>query len=562
MNAKPDVRIARLQRVGDRLAVVLRALWVALRRFRRGFKRQPPPEGIEWALRSVPLHLCTANFLVLGSPGSGKTILVRLLLQSLLPRFCRASGEDRSSPPPAPTQRAIIYDAKLDMLAFLEGIVRSLPAGLQNLFPDVIITNAFDARCQGWDLARDVDSPEDVRYLVAALFPRDGNAGTSFWGLAAQEITRAVVLSLVFRKVQDWTLRDIIIICRSLDLIRQVTKDCPEACGILESCLNDTNDLPGVLATLSTKLSRYEDIAAIWHNLPVTRRFSVHEWYHRGGILLFGSHPRFADALGPLNEVMLKLAVDELLAGPETRLPHTWFILDGFRWLGRAETVRRVLDQGHSQGGAVVLGIQDVSELISDHGEQEADEMLDRCAHKVFMHAGPATAEWAARHFGEFQLTLDLGSDSGCIDPQGHCSSSQSWGEHILVALRYRASAFTALPLAGPSTGFLSFIADSPWGGIASVRVPWPEVHDRLIAPSWDTGFQPHGSSDIFRLAPWSEASDAERMQLGGKARFGTRTPGQTDVDAGGADSAATQPPPDIAERGLVQPDLPDLSFD
>ena len=341
-----------------------------------------------------------------------------------------------------------------------------------------------------------------------------------------------------------------------------MTKDCPEACGIVERYLNGTNDLPGVLSTLSTKLSRYEDIAAIWHNLPATRRFSVHEWYHRGGILLLGSHPKFAHALGPLNAVMLKLAVDELLAGPETRLPHTWFILDGFRLLGPAETVRRALDQGHSKGGAVVLGIQDVSELISDNGEQEADEILDRCAHKVFMHAGPATAEWAARHFGEVQLTLGLRSDSRSIDPQGHCSSSQSWGEHIHVAPHHRASVFTALPLAGPSTGCLSFISDSPWGGIASIQVPWPEVHDRLIAPSWDVSFQPHGSSDIFRLTPWSQENDAERMQLGVKARIGTRWPGESNDDAGEADSAATQPPSDIAERGLVQGDLPDLSFD
>ena len=550
--------LVEIVRRGRHAAGVLRAFcqapFVAFRQFGTGLRQELPQESVEWALRPVPLRLCVTNFLTLGTPGSGKTTLIRLFLQSLLPRFRRCTD------PARPIQRAIIYDAKLDMLPLLDGIYRS--DGLSPVErPEVVISNAFDARCMGWNIAQDIASPEDVRYLVTTLLPRDEKAESPFWSVAAQDITRAVVLSLVLRKAPDWSLRDVIVICRSAKLIRQATWDCPEAWSIAASYLNDTKHFTGVLSTLSTKLGRYEEIAAIWHNLPVARRFSVTEWFHGGGILLLGSHPKFNEALAPLNSVMLKLAVDQLLAGPETALPSTWFVLDEFRWLGKAPTAQQLLNQGRSKGASVVLGVQDISGLISVYGEHEANEIMNQCAHKVFMRVGAATANWAEDHFGDYQMTLNLGSGSESTDHEGKLTCSESWGEHIHVAPHYRASTITALPLAGPSTGCLSFISDSPWDGHGRTDVAWADVEPRLIAPGPEINFVPHPSADMTRLAPWSQEVDLARLHLKTPPRAAPE-PEKPPGNSGAAAGPANQPPPDVALPAPVQPQLPDLFRD
>ena len=562
-------RFAELVHLGRNALRVLHAFsqapFIAFRHFGTGLRQEVPQESIEWAFRLVPLRLCTANFMTIGTPGSGKTTLIRLFLQSLLHRFRRCTD------PARPVQRAIIYDAKLDMLPLLDGNYRS--DGLSPVErPEIVVANAFDARCMGWNIAKDISSPEDVRYLVATLLPRDENADSPFWSVAAQDVTRAVVLSLVLRKAPDWSLRDVIIICRSARLIRQATWDCPEAWSIAASYLNDTKHFTGVLSTLSTKLGRYEEIAAIWHNLPVRRRFSVTEWFHGGGILLLGSHPKFNDSLAPLNAVMLKLAVDQLLAGPETALPSTWFVLDEFRWLGKAPTVQQLLNQGRSKGASVVLGVQDVSGLISVYEDHVTNEIMNQCAHKVFMRVGAATAHWAEDHFGEYQMTLNLTSGSESMDHEGHLSTSESWGEHIHVAPHYRASTFTSLPLAGPLTGCISFVADSPWSGHEHIQLAWVDVEQRLIAPGPEINFLPHPSVDITRLAPWSQEVDLKRLNLNmppkpaapesenrEKPAKPEKPPGNTGAAAEGP---ANQPPPDVELPSPDQLQLPDLFRD
>ncbi|MGV2342203.1 MAG UNVERIFIED_CONTAM: type IV secretion system DNA-binding domain-containing protein [Planctomycetaceae bacterium] len=49
------------------------------------------------------------HFLAVGTTGSGKTVVMRLLMQSVLPEI--GSGND---------VRAVIYDAKQDMMSILQ----------------------------------------------------------------------------------------------------------------------------------------------------------------------------------------------------------------------------------------------------------------------------------------------------------------------------------------------------------------------------------------------------------------------------------------------------------
>ena len=73
--------------------------------------RAEDDNGLWWGMMKLPSRVATSHFAIVGSTGSGKTISIRLLMQSILPNI--GTGKD---------QRALIYDAKQDMVSILAGI--------------------------------------------------------------------------------------------------------------------------------------------------------------------------------------------------------------------------------------------------------------------------------------------------------------------------------------------------------------------------------------------------------------------------------------------------------
>jgi hypothetical protein len=89
----------------------------------------------------LPEAAATSHFLFVGTTGSGKSILQRLLMRDVLLGI--RPGTDR---------RAFVFDAKGDMCAFLRRAEVSCP---------VLSLNPFESRefAVAWDIAKDVTSP-------------------------------------------------------------------------------------------------------------------------------------------------------------------------------------------------------------------------------------------------------------------------------------------------------------------------------------------------------------------------------------------------------------------
>jgi len=94
---------------------------------------------------SLPISDTPANFFVTGGSGSGKTITLRLLMQSVLAHM--GFGLDH---------RAIVYDAKGTMESLLRGMDLRCP---------LHILNSFDRQGAAWDIAADIDSPSAAEQL-------------------------------------------------------------------------------------------------------------------------------------------------------------------------------------------------------------------------------------------------------------------------------------------------------------------------------------------------------------------------------------------------------------
>ena len=72
--------------------------------------------GLQLGTLRVPSEAAYSHLALVGATGSGKTLLQRLLLQSVLPRIGQGFGH-----------RALIYDAKQDVLSVLAGMRLSCP---------------------------------------------------------------------------------------------------------------------------------------------------------------------------------------------------------------------------------------------------------------------------------------------------------------------------------------------------------------------------------------------------------------------------------------------------
>ena len=120
-----------------------------------------------WAGLPLPEHFSADSFLILGAVGSGKTVLLRMLLQSVVARI-----------KPGTDWRALAYDAKQDTIGLLYGM---------GLHCKVIILNPFDKRSYAWDMAKDINSPSAALQLASLIIPKE-KGETAFFSLAARDL--------------------------------------------------------------------------------------------------------------------------------------------------------------------------------------------------------------------------------------------------------------------------------------------------------------------------------------------------------------------------------------
>jgi hypothetical protein len=109
-----------------------------------------------WGMTSLPISDTPTNFLVAGGIGIGKTITLRLLMQSALTPA--GLGLDH---------RALIYDAKGTLDPVLRGLGLHCP---------IHVLNPFDQRGAAWDIAAAVTSASAARQLAASLIPQEESA--------------------------------------------------------------------------------------------------------------------------------------------------------------------------------------------------------------------------------------------------------------------------------------------------------------------------------------------------------------------------------------------------
>lgn len=460
----------------------------AAARTRASSQVAPGEETLVWGGLRLPERASEGNFGSVGAPGTGKSVLMQHLMQSVLPLIGMR-----------PDMRAVVYDAKRDMLSLLSGMKLSCP---------IIVLNPFDSRSVAWDMARDLTDPAATREIAEILIPEKSNDQNPFYARAAQAVFAAVLRSFILVSPGHWTLRDVLNVTASPKRLRKVLSATPETESVIEQIFKPATTFRNTLQTIAAATAVLEPVAALWSRN--TRQFSLAEWVSSESILVLGTDWTYSKTLKAINRVLFYRLTQLVLNQVESRSRRTWFFIDELKEAGNLDGLPSLLSFGRSKGVRVAVAFQDIEGLRrSDvYGEKAANEMLGLLANKSILRLdSEVTAGWASQVIGE-EIGIERTKTRG--------KEGTSEVEHIYKREAVLASELMRLPPAD-ATAF-SGIHIIPSVGVYSVR--WPYRQD-LCSPGPIESFLPRPAAEQL-LAAWNDederrlfGSDPEAPQSG-----------------------------------------------
>lgn len=453
-----------------------------------------------WGWLELPWSFATKHFVACGSTGSGKTTLIRFLMQSVIPRIGRL-----------PDERALVYDAKQDILSILHGM---------NLGSKPILLNPFDARSAAWDIAADVTEPSTAQQIATIFIPEEENASQRFFSDASRHLLAGVMRRFIKTAPGKWTLSDVVYAMLDQSRIEMILGGDPETVSLL-TYLRDARTGNSVLSTVLTKMQPYEFIAAAWSRAE--EKISLRKWVKGNVILILGNDEAQRSALDAINRAIFKRIVELVLAQENSTTRRTWFFLDEVREAGTLDGLQSLLTKGRSKGASVVLGFQDIDGMKEVYGEYLASEITGQCACKAFLRTdSPKTAQWASSILGDREYvelshseSENQSSSTGFRGlPNKSAGTSKSVSQQIVKRPIVLDSEIMGLPLPGgdgkgPLNGY--FVTPNVGAYFASIEWEWIEMN---LAPTSNVQNLVKRDAAHEQLRSWAP-TDFHRLGIG-----------------------------------------------
>ncbi len=363
--------------------------------------------GVRFGWLQVPESQATTHFAIMGATGSGKTILIRSMMESILPRI--GQGKDT---------RALIYDAKRDMIPILVG---------QGMEDRIVSLHPFDQRGSAWDMAKDITSPASADQAATVLIPNEKGISNPFFTDAARALMTGVITVFIRICPEAWTFRDVIVALKSATRIKLVLGACEETRDLIEQYFANEKTANDVMTTIATKIQRYQYVAAAWEK--ATSSISLKEWINSESILVLGNDEEARSAIDALNQVIFKRISELVLNQSESFTRRTWIFLDELKEAGELPGLASLLSKGRSKGACITVGFQDIEGLSAAMKDSRvAHEIVGLCANKAVLRLDSAeTARWAAAMFGDQEIEQKrVSTNSGTSTQEGMGSRSST----------------------------------------------------------------------------------------------------------------------------------------
>lgn len=421
------------------------------RRFLRGTRMVSPAElkrrtterkrqQVTVAGIPMPTDIENRHLLIVGSPGSGKSVLMRELAYTALKR-----GD-----------RIIVADPNGDMYSKF---------GRKN---DLVL-NPYDQRSQGWSFFNELRTDYDYKRLALSIVPKGKTADAEEWNSYARLLLAEAAKKLGAAECE--TVRKLFEITNIMD--PDDLKDFLAGTDAESLFVGADRALASARFVLSNKLPPHLSMPA--------GDFSLRDWLEneKAGNLFITWREDMAVALRPLISAWIDTLCSSILSFTENQQRRIWMFLDELASLEKQAHLIDAATKGRKFGLRIVAGLQSTAQLEDIYGVSEA-QILRSCFRSLIVLGGaitdPKTREDMSLSLGEHEVERDSYSKTRTSKGASTSKSLQRTRERVVTPAE-----IAALP---DLCGYIAFAGDLPISrtniGILKFKEKNPAFEERI----------------------------------------------------------------------------------
>jgi len=331
------------------------------------------PRGIRLGKSIILERSECEHFLITGNPGAGKSTAIRDMLKQITERG----------------QAAIVIDPESEYVQEFYSEERG----------DWIL-NPLDRRCpywSPWSELRDDSFSVDAAAMAASLIRgRPRSESEKFFQDSTRTVAEAI-LHVVRDRADAGELLKLVSLPRAE--LHEALIGTP-AYALIDPEAHDQG--AGILGTATNAIKTFIHLPRRQEN---TRTWSAREWAeNRSGWIFLPSREDINEAIRVLQGLWLDCLVRWLMTA-EIDTDQTWVMADELASLGHQPQIEKLLTRGRKRGLAVVLGLQNVSQLQAIYGREGCITLTSSPSTKVILRVDETeTAKWASQLIGSHEI--------------------------------------------------------------------------------------------------------------------------------------------------------------
>ena len=415
----------------------------------------------------IPRRNETRHFAIIGTTGSGKTTVLRQMLDGI---------EARGEP-------ALVYDTSGEFIAHYYYPARG----------DIIL-NPFDGRCSFWSPFDEITHPADADRIARQLVSETGSQDDDVW-LETSRILVANMLRNLWAE-KNCSLEALLesLQIKSKDQLKQWLGHTSSARTFADDADRATGSVLFMLAKAANLIQflKVRDKGA--------ERFAFRNFVagldKNTGAKPWIFVPRkedFFEAAKPLMACWLECAASAVLGLPPSPERRIWFMLDELADLPRVDNLARLLPEGRKFGASIVLTFQALGQMRNRYGDNIAEAMLACCNTKLFLQTvDRETREWASETIGQCEIEMRTATDTLSVGNERPRIT-------IATQRQFRAAVLESELRLPPYQGYL-LMPD----GLPVARIGLTDDHIKRRGPPREPAFVPADPADTL----WSKVSE------------------------------------------------------
>jgi len=321
---------------------------------------------------TIPEEYENRGILVLGAAGTGKSVLVREVIQALQ------------------TDKCIIYDRKGE---FLQKFYRK----------GDLVLNFLDARNVAWNLFKEIKTEEDIDSISSSIVPHISDARSKFWYNSARDLIEVVIEAVRRKEVKpDFShLAEFVFDTNTKERLYEELKAFKDLVSRVEGYISDTSQ------TATSIFASYTEYANYFRNKALLSskagEFSVRNYIRdkEDKRRIFIINPANVESFRGLNTLFLDLAFKEMLSLPDDIHRRIFVIIDEFPSLYKLESLERLLAEGRSKGSCPLISAQDFTQIERIYEAGAASIFNNANTKAIFRLAETKSAKYISEWLGE-----------------------------------------------------------------------------------------------------------------------------------------------------------------